>query len=276
MAEDQGQTTPVRLAFQIGYIGTSFFGSQYQPDKRTVEGEIESACIRAGVITNRHESHLALSGRTDRGVHARCQVLAFSTRRPERAIRALNGQLPPDIWVTSWGYVPKRYHPRYDVINRTYRFYFSYMPSNIPAMKKAALLLLGKHDFSCFSRIEPGKNPEKTIDRIEVVCDDSGCWLEVTAQSFLWHMVRSIAGALLSISEGDLTMCDIELYLARNCKNKIKPAPPEGLILWNVTTDLKWQEMNLPGLKTRRLARQAEEALLLGKVYSLLVPAKKV
>jgi len=276
MAEDQGQTEQVRLAFQIGYIGTSFFGSQYQPDKRTIEGEIESACIRAGIITNRHESHLALSGRTDRGVHARCQVLAFSTSRPDRAIRALNGQLPPDVWAASWSYVPKQYHPRYDVINRTYRYCFSCMPSDIPAMKKAASLLLGKHDFSCFARIEPGKNPERNIDRIEIVCDDSGCWFEVTAQSFLWHMVRSIAGALLSVSEGSLSARDIEHYLAGNCKNKIKPAPPEGLILWDVTADLKWQDMDVPGLKTRRLVRQAEEALLLGRVYSLLVPTKKI
>jgi Pseudouridylate synthase len=87
MAEDPGQTSQVRLAFQIGYIGTGSFGSQYQPDRRTIEGEIEAACIRAGIITNRQESRLALSGRTDRGVHARCQILALSTSNPDRAIR---------------------------------------------------------------------------------------------------------------------------------------------------------------------------------------------
>jgi tRNA pseudouridine38-40 synthase len=272
MAEDQGQTSQVRLAFQIGYIGTAYFGSQYQPDRRTIEGEIEAACIRAGIITNRQESRLAMSGRTDRGVHARCQILALSTSNPDRAIRAINGQLPPDIWVTSWSYAPETFYPRYDVINRTYRFYFSQVPSDIDAMKDSALLFLGKHDFTCFARIEPGKTPEKTIDAVEILYNESGLWLEITAQSFLWHMVRCIAASLMQVSEGTLSRSGLEKYLSGACKNKIKPAPPDGLILWDVKTDLDWQEMNVPGLKTRRLQNQAEELLLLGKVYSLLVP----
>ena len=94
MAENPGESQEVRLAFRIGYLGTGFYGSQFQPDQRTVEGEITAACLRAGLIDDRTEARLSLAGRTDRGVHARCQILSFTTGRPDRAVRALNGQLP--------------------------------------------------------------------------------------------------------------------------------------------------------------------------------------
>jgi tRNA pseudouridine38-40 synthase len=275
MAEDPGKNSPIRLAFRIGYIGTSFFGSQYQPDQRTVEGEIEAACLRAGIITSRQESRLALSGRTDRGVHAKCQILAFSTQNPDLAVRALNGQLPPDIWVTAWAYVPDSFYPRYDVINRTYRYYFSRPPSDIRAMRDAAGLFLGTHDFRCFARIEPGKSPIKTIDLVAIVSDDDGCRLEVTAQSFLWHMVRCMAGSICLVSEGKMSMRDLMKYLSGVCKNKVKPAPPDGLILWDVQADLDWHEIPASGLKVKRIIRQSEELHLLGRVYSLLLPGRE-
>jgi len=271
MAEDPGQTARVRLAFRIGYIGTSFFGSQYQPDQRTVEGEIEAACLRAGIIQNRYEARVALSGRTDRGVHARCQILALSTSVPDRAIRALNGQLPPDIWVTAWASVPDSFYPRHDVTGRTYRYYFCRTPENIPAMRDAAAEFVGRHNFSCFARIEPGKSPIRTVDRIAIVLDEDGCRLEVTAQSFLWHMVRCIAASLLQISDGTLTIGELRTYLSGVCTNKIKPAPPEGLILWDVHADLDWHRIPVLRLKAGRIQKQSEELHLLGTVYSLLL-----
>lgn len=269
MAENPGTSAPVRLAFRIGYIGSSFSGSQYQPDKRTVEGEIESACKRAGVIESRKESRLALSGRTDRGVHARCQILAFSTKKPDLAIRALNGQLPPDIWATFWSYAPQDFYPRYDVLNRTYRFYFAKIPPDISAMQTAATLFLGKHDFTCFARIEEGKSPLKSIDTIEIHRDESHCWIEITAVSFLWHMVRCIATALFSVSNGEITTDKLQKYLTGACTNKIKPAPPDGLILWDVECPLEWSEMTIPGLKSRKIGEKADYHLLMSKVYSL-------
>ncbi|HOJ95458.1 MAG TPA: tRNA pseudouridine(38-40) synthase TruA [Methanospirillum sp.] len=271
MAEDPGQTSQVRLAFRIGYIGSSFFGSQYQPDQRTVEGEIVAACMRAGIIQNRNEARVALSGRTDRGVHARCQILALSTSVPDRAIRALNGQLPPDIWVTAWAFVPDSFSPRHDVTSRTYRYYFSRPPQNVPAMRDAAAEFVGKHNFQCFARIEPGKSPIRTIDGIAIILDENGCRLEVTAQSFLWHMVRCIAASLLQISEGTLTIEELRRYLSGVCTNKIKPAPPDGLILWDVHTDLDWHRIPVSGLKAGRIRKQSEELHLLGTVYSLLL-----
>ncbi|NLV25880.1 MAG: tRNA pseudouridine(38-40) synthase TruA [Methanomicrobiales archaeon] len=272
MAEDPGTNSPVRLAFRIGYIGTSFSGSQFQPDKRTVEGEIEAALMRAGVIVDRKKSRLALSGRTDRGVHAKSQILAISTTKPDLALRSLNGQLPPDIWATHWSRVSSDFYPRYDVESRTYRFYYAKKPSDIRAMKEAAPLFLGTHDFTCFARLEPGKNPIKSIDRISLEIEQSWCRMEITANSYLWHMVRCIASALFCISEGMLTISQLEKCLSGRCRQKMKPAQPDGLILWAVNTNLTWQEMIMPGLKSRQIRERGEYYRLLGEVHSLLFP----
>lgn len=142
-------------------------------------------------------------------------------------------------------------------------------------MTDAAGLFLGTHDFRCFARIEPGKNPVRTIDRIDIISDEDGCRLEITAQSFLWHMVRSIAGSLFQISEGEMTITDLKQYLSGACTNKVKPAPPDGLILWDVHADLDWHKVAAIGLKVRRIIRQSEEMHLLGTVYSLLMTGQE-
>lgn len=85
MAEAQRQDNKVRLAFRIGYLGDGFYGSQYQPDRRTVEGEVINACLRGGLFSDPRSARLTISGRTDRGVHSRSQIIAFSTSLPDRA-----------------------------------------------------------------------------------------------------------------------------------------------------------------------------------------------
>jgi len=271
MAEDQPESEEIRLAFRIGYLGTGFSGSQVQPDKRTVEGEIALACTRAGLISDKRSSRLMLSGRTDRGVHARCQILSFSTRYPDRAVRALNGQLPPDIWADAWTPVPHTFSPRYDVIVRTYRYYYPRIPSDLELMRQAVALFSGHHDFTCFARLEPEKNPLITVESIRVDLEDDYCWLTITARSFLWHMVRCIACSAFRVSEGELSLDDIRVLLSGTCKNKAKPAPPEGLILWDVKTDLCWNSIPITGLKMRNIRDVASHHRLMYRVSSLLL-----
>jgi tRNA pseudouridine38-40 synthase len=272
MAETEGQNNQVRVAFRIGYLGTSFFGSQFQPHNRTVEGEIRQACIRAGLFIDTREGRLAFSGRTDRGVHARCQVIAFSTPHPDRARRALPGQLPPDIWVDAFCEVPDSYSPRRDVISRTYRFYFHEMPKNPALMIEASKLFLGKHDYSCFARVEPGKDPMRSITTINVHVEEDCCWIEVTAPSYLWHMVRCMAEALTRVSSGLLTPQELEVMLTGRCSNKMKPAPPDGLILWEITDLLPWRKV-APLKRTFKLhADGAADHQIMARVHRVLSP----
>ena len=114
----------VKLAFRVAYRGDNFTGSQMQPGFRTVEGEFIAACIRLGLFPDWREARFAASGRTDRGVHATGQVFSFLTGIPDRAVAALNYQLPPDCWCTGYSITRPGFHPRYDAKYRTYRYFF--------------------------------------------------------------------------------------------------------------------------------------------------------
>ncbi len=273
MAEDTAENTPVRLAFQIGYLGGGFAGSQFQPDQRTVEGEIGAACLRAGLIRDRQESRLSLAGRTDRGVHARTQILAFTTDHPGRAVRALNGQLPPDIWADRYAVVDEAFYPRFAVSNRTYRYYYDSFDGDPSLAAACRDLFLGRHDFTCFARLEPGKNPVRTIRDIRLYGDAAGWWLEISAESFLWHQVRCIAGALRLAAEGKITGDGIRVMLSGSCRNKVKPAPPDGLILWDADCDCSWIPLERSARTRAGLEKGIREHDLMARVYRHL--AKK-
>jgi tRNA pseudouridine38-40 synthase len=229
----------VKLAFRVAYRGDHFNGSQMQPGIRTVEGEFIAACIRLGLFEDWREAHFAASGRTDRGVHATGQVFSFLTATPDRAIAALNYQLPPDCWCT--GYCPAHpgFHPRYDAKYRTYRYFFREEDLDVDRMEAAATLFEGVHDFSGFARVD-NKNPERKVIAASIGRDDGILFLEITAESFLWHMVRCIATALRDIGMGTLDQTDITKRLAGDYSGGIHPAPPEGLVLWDVAYDISF------------------------------------
>jgi len=223
---------PVRLAFQVAYLGDRYFGSQMQAKDRTVEGEFVASCVRLGLFSNYRDAGFLAAGRTDRGVHARGQVYAFSTRLPARATGYLNWQLPRDCWVSGYAEVPHRFHPRYDARSRTYRYFFGNMGLDVEGMNRAAVSFVGKHDFSPFARVKD-KNPYRTVLDAHVFREGDFCVLEITAESFLWHMVRYMASALLMIGKSEWEEDEIENCLAGDIKS-IGPAPPEYLVLWDV------------------------------------------
>lgn len=146
----------MRLAFQVAYIGTDFYGSQMQPGLRTVEGTVIGACRDLGLFDDWRKAGFAFSGRTDRGVHARRQICAFTTPPcPERAIARLNHILPRDCECSGWAETDDSFHPRYNAQARTYRYYIYDDGSTDPhRMQEAASLLTGTHNFSHFSRLD--------------------------------------------------------------------------------------------------------------------------
>ena len=235
-------TTPVRLAFRVSYLGSRFSGSQIQAECRTVEGDFITSCQRLGLFSDWREAGFLFSGRTDRGVHARGQVVAFSTEFPDRAIRTLNLQLPPDCWCTGYANMPPGFHPRYDARSRTYRYYFSRLPADIAAMERASLCFLGCHNFTNFARVKD-KNPMRKILDIGIGREDGFGYLEVKAESFLWHQVRCMAEALLLIGTGETDETFITSLLAGEIKRALKPAPAEGLILWETECGIEWKPM---------------------------------
>jgi len=230
---------PVRLAFRVSYLGSRFFGSQMQASSRTVEGEFVAACQRLSLFEDWREAGFLFAGRTDRGVHATCQVAAFTTAAPDRAIQTINTRLPPDCWCTGYAEVPPQFHPRFDARSRTYRYFYAERPRDVEPMKIAAAGFLGIHNFSSFARVED-RNPLRTILRISVMETDGFVCFEVTAESFLWHQVRSMAAALYLVGNGEAETDLIVRLLTSPGEKTLQPAPAEGLILHDTDCGIMW------------------------------------
>ena len=230
---------PVRLAFRVSYLGSRFFGSQMQAESRTVEGEFIAACRRLDLFDDWRRAGFQSAGRTDRGVHACGQVIAFTTPAPDRAVRTINTQLPPDCWCTGYAVAGESFHPRYDAKSRTYRYYFSGSLPDIPAMARAAERFIGTHDFSNFARVDD-RNPERTILAVRIAHEDGYLFFEVTAESFLWHQVRCMAAALCRVGVNEAPEESISRLLSGPEEKSLPPAPAEGLILWDTDCGLPW------------------------------------
>ncbi len=268
-ADYPARPAPVRLAFRVSYLGTRFFGSQMQACERTVEGEFIAACRRLSLFDDWREAKFQSAGRTDRGVHARGQVIAFSTDVPDRAIETINTQLPQDIWCTGYAVVPDQFHPRYDARSRTYRYYFSAPPPLRVEMERASQDFPGVHDFSRFARVRD-KNPERNILSLRIGDEDGFVFLEVTAESFLWHQVRCMASVLLSIGCGEAPEDAVRNGLSGDSDKPFPPAPAEGLILWETDCGISWTLLQERERSAEVLEHLRRHHALMGKVCTVL------
>jgi len=264
----------MRLAFSVSYIGTRFFGSQVQEEERTVEGEFLATCRRLELFSDFRAAGFLAAGRTDRGVHARGQVIAFTTEYPERAITALNARLPPDIWCTGYAEVSPNFHPRYDAKSRTYRYYFALQPKDPGAMERACGQFTGKHNFTNFARVQ-GKNPTRTVHAARTGTEDGFTYFEVVADSFLWHQVRCMATALWKIGHGVAEEGCIASLLENPAERAIPPAPAEGLILWETDCGIPFLPMEQGGKSAAYLDHLRSHHALMERVCGALASPRR-
>jgi len=260
---------PMRLAFRVSYLGSRFFGSQMQAAHRTVEGEFVAACQRLSLFSDWREAGFLCAGRTDRGVHACGQVVAFTTNVPDRAIQTLNLQLPPDCWCTGYAEVPYEFHPRYDAKSRTYRYYFSKTAFDVAAMERAAHYFIGRHNFTNFARVSD-KNPWRNILEISIEENEDFVYLEVKAESFLWHQVRCMATALFQVGEGKAGETYIISLLEGEVKRPLQPAPAEGLILWDTDCGIEWIPIPIDQRSSTHTDHSMRHHALMAKMCSVL------
>lgn len=259
----------MRLAFRVSYIGTHFCGLQMQPGLRTVESEFLNACMELNLFSDRKTARFAFSGRTDRGVHARGQVCAFTTEHPKRAISALNKKLPRDCWCTGWTEVDDTFHPRSDALTRTYRYYFYDITLDAEKMKEGARLFEGTHDFTRFSKPEEN-TPKKTILSSDVFKEDDFLVLEITGHSFLWNMVRCISYALLEVGSHRMTSENISTILNSTDGPRLPAAPPEGLVLWDAGYNIGFTPMAVYEKDSKYLFQIRKKYACLKKVTEIL------
>jgi tRNA pseudouridine38-40 synthase len=241
-----------RYRATVEYDGTEFLGYQIQAAGRTVQDEIERSLKQVTQTFVRIDA----AGRTDTGVHAIGQVIAFNAawrHTTEDLHRALNATLPHDIIISSLTTADREFHPRFDALSRTYRYqivnqrwpgvlsrryaYHVKAPLNVAAMNEAAKTLLGRHDFASFGKPPQGNNSVRDLLQAEwLAAPDKSLHFYVTANAFLYRMVRKIVGTLVQVGVGQLDVADVEAILAaKNLKLSAPPAPAHGLCLVQVT-----------------------------------------
>ncbi len=227
-------------------------GWQKQPNKLNIQGEIERAIH---TITG-EEIELIASGRTDSGVHSLGQVANFKTNSSlpiEKFAVAINSKLKKSIVIKKAEEVSEKFHSRYSVHSKKYRYIINYSPMGtaiyreleyqfpfalkIENMQRAAQFFEGEHDFSAFKASgTSSKNSVRKIFKAEVLEKDERIYIELTGNGFLYNMVRIIAGTLLDVGTGKLKPEDIpEIIRSKDRKKAGKTLPALGLYLVEVS-----------------------------------------
>ena len=243
----------MRLALIIEYEGTNYHGFQYQTNAPSVQEELEKAIAS---FTG-EQVRVKGAGRTDAGVHAKGQVAAFdtsSTHGPDTFVRALNAYLPDDVAVRAAYKTANGFDPRRDAVSRHYRYTVFNTPAPSPLMRRgayqvreplndvimdqAAALLIGTHDYVCFSgplgdrrggtvRETFGASVRRTSETVV---------FDVVATSFLPQQVRRMSGALVDVGRGRISLEEfgtlVEGVRGRPVAHTL---PPQGLCLMEVT-----------------------------------------
>lgn len=241
----------------LQYDGTDFHGWQSQHGLRTVQAEIEDACS----LVEGKRVNVYGSGRTDAGVHAEGQVASVELQReitPQKLRAAINGNVGKDVRVLEAEVVNVEFHARYSALGKTYVYrvvngqvmspfwsryaYHEARPLDLAQMQKAAKLFLGRHDWTAFSAaqsdVEDRVRTITTLDVTERLDERSHSKLieiKVSAEGFLRYMVRSIAGALMSVGRGELDNAAIAQAIETGVRPIIAAtAPAHGLTLLSV------------------------------------------
>ncbi|MEZ4893478.1 MAG: tRNA pseudouridine(38-40) synthase TruA [Saprospiraceae bacterium] len=241
-----------RYFLSLSYKGTNYCGWQIQPNDPSVQETLESAI---GTILNEQIS-VTGCGRTDTGVHASYYVAHFDTEQkiPARFLNSLNGVLPKDIAVSDVKAVDQEAHARFSAEERAYIyhitfkkdpfltetawFYPQYKSLNLELLQEVADTLSRYTEFFPFCKSNSGlDNYRCTLKNIqwEVLPDEQGLKLHISANRFLRGMVRLIVGACIQTAQGKLTVQDIDHALqTQQLLPKNLSVPPQGLFLCDV------------------------------------------
>jgi tRNA pseudouridine38-40 synthase len=241
--------TRVRLTLE--YDGTDYVGWQVQPNGLSVQAVVERALGKLlGAPTP-----VQCAGRTDAGVHALGQVVAFNAAQPlplKAYLRGLSGLLPPDVAVVAVEEVAAEFDPRRDARGKRYRYrvcnravrsplrrrthWEVFAPLNVLAMREAAPYLLGRHDFSAFRASDCGAaHAVRTLWRLDVEAAGDELAFVVEGTAFLKHMVRNLVGTLVEVGKGRQPPGWVAEVLASRDRTRAGPtAPAHGLVMEEV------------------------------------------
>lgn len=247
----------MRIALGIEYDGTDFLGWQRLSHGQTVQGALESALSFVADAP----VEVTCAGRTDAGVHARCQVVHFDSEA-RRSLRGwmlgCNSRLPSSVAVRWALEVTPDFHARFSAVARRYRYsilnraprpaldarYVTWerQPLDADAMQRASQALLGENDFSAFRTVAcQARTPFRNVHAITVRRVDERVEVEIEANAFLHHMVRNIVGSLLPVGRGERAEGWIAELLAGRDRSRAGPtAPATGLCFLAPVYPVHW------------------------------------
>ena len=254
-----------RFALCVEYDGSEFSGWQTQQGQRTVQQELESALSKVAD----HSISVITAGRTDARVHATGQVAHFDTIASRDLLSwhfGVNRFLPNDIRVHWVIQVDSDFHARFSAVQRSYRYIiynnnvkpcllrrhvsYQYRPLNVELMNAAAKSFIGEKDFTSVRAAGcQAKTAIRNLIDLRVYRSNDWVWFDVTANAFLQHMVRNIAGMLMTVGYEDETVSWVEkVLLAKDRTVAGITAPPNGLYLTEVEYPNKFN-INKPHAK---------------------------
>ena len=245
-----------RWALLLQYDGTEFAGSQWQPNRPTVQGVLQSAITE---LTGA-ESPLTFAGRTDAGVHALAQTASFVSAKSagqmpaHRWVRGINHFLPSSVAVQAAAAVPDDFDPRRDALSRTYiynvrlanqrqplwerRAWVVPHPFHLEAAQRALEQLVGHRDFAPFTPPTAERSTVRTLREVSLESHEGGLTFRVRADSFLHHQVRRMVGAVVDVATGRLSSDEFRRALDLAIPGSMGPtAPACGLTLAEVEYD---------------------------------------
>ncbi len=253
----------MRYALCVEYDGTHFKGWQTQRGQRTVQQEVEAALSKVAD----HPVSVITAGRTDTAVHATGQVIHFDTEAVRSDIAwhlGCNRFLPHDVRIHWVKPVSTEFHARFSALKRSYRYIiynhnvrpcvlrnhatYKHQLLNSELMQQATEYFLGEHDFSSIRAAGcQAKSPIRTIHELSVYQQDRWIWFDVTANAFLQHMVRNIAGMLMTVGYGDQKAEWVNDVIALKDRTQAGvTAQPNGLYLTQVAYTDRYELENFP------------------------------
>ncbi|MFZ0545250.1 MAG: tRNA pseudouridine(38-40) synthase TruA [Candidatus Promineifilaceae bacterium] len=235
----------------VAYDGTAYSGFQRQLDRPTIQGELEQSIDKV----SRQPVTVIGAGRTDSGVHAQGQVVAFDlnwSHETDALQRALNVNLPDDIVIRELVEAAPGFHPRFDARRRAYLYniynnpvphphyrrqsWHVIRPLEIERMNDAAVFLVGEHDFATFGQPPQGDNTVRQVFSAQWQWQEPYLTFTIEANAFLYRMVRSLVGTMKLVGDGSWTVeAFVEALEARERGRAGQSAPPQGLFLQSVT-----------------------------------------
>lgn len=234
----------------VAYDGAAYNGFQRQDEQPTIQGELEQAIQKI----SRRSVTVTGAGRTDSGVHALGQVVAFDldwSHGPQALQRALNANLPADIAILQLAETAPDFHPRFDARRRAYLYHIYNhpvrhpiygrqswhvsRPLDIDLMNEAAAHLSGQHDFATFGQPPQGENTVREVFAAYWYRQDPFLTFRIEANAFLYRMVRSLVGTMKLVGEGSWTVEEfVNAFRAQDRRRAGQTAPAQALFLLSV------------------------------------------